>query len=71
MKYTYSFVVWPDETWDSWPRAVFDYFQVFRYRTEMRFTEEEFERFRSEMGHAGFTLRECTRTPHVEPEPVY
>jgi len=70
MKYVYSFVVWPDETWDH-PRALFDYFRVFRRRTEMTIGEAEFERFRSEMGHAGFTLREATRRPDVEPEPVH
>lgn len=70
MKYVYSFVVWPDETWTH-PRALFDYFRVFRRRTELTFTEPEFEQFRSEMGRAGYTLRECTRRPEVEPEPVY
>ena len=70
MKYVYSFVVWPDETWD-FDRAVFDYFRVFRRRTEMHLTEEEFERFRSGMGHHGLTLREVTRRLDVEPEPVF
>ncbi len=69
MKYTYSFVVWPDETWD-FDRAVYDYFRVFRRRVEMHFTEDEFERFRSGMGHHGFTLREVTRVPRQEPEVV-
>lgn len=69
MKYIYSFVVWPDETWNH-PRALFDYFRVFQGRTEMHFTPEKFERFRSEMGHAGFTIRECMRRPLVEWEVV-
>ena len=69
MKYVYSFVAWPDETW-KFDRAVYDYFRVFRRRTEMHFTEAEFERFRSGMGHHGLTLREVTRRLDVEPEPV-
>jgi hypothetical protein len=69
VSYVYSFVVWPDETWD-FDRAVYDYFRVFRRRTEMHFTADEFERFRSGMGHHGFTLREVTRRPDVEPEAV-
>lgn len=69
VKYVYSFVVWPDETWD-FDKAVFDYFRVFRRRVEMHFTEEEFERFRSGMGHHGLTLREVTRRPYVQPEVV-
>lgn len=67
--YLYSFVVWPSETW-GFDRAVYDYFRVFRHRTEMRFTEEAFERFRSGMGHHGLTLRELTRLPYVEPESI-
>jgi hypothetical protein len=70
MKYVYSFVVWPDETWD-FDRAVFDLFNVLTGRVEMQFTAEDFERFRSRLSHHGFTLREVTRRPHVQPEPVY
>jgi hypothetical protein len=69
MKYVYSFVVWPDETW-NFDHAVYEYFRVFRRRTEMHFTEEEFRRFRSGMEHHGLTLREVTRRPYVDPEPV-
>ena len=69
MKYVYSFVVWPDEDW-GWDPAVFNYFHVFRRRTEMYFTEKEFEQFRSGMGNDGLTLRECTRRPYVDPEPI-
>ena len=69
MKYVYSFVVWPDETW-GFDRSVFDFFRIFRRRTEMHFTEEDFERFRSGMGHSGLTLREVTRVIYVKPESV-
>jgi hypothetical protein len=70
MKYIYSFVVWPDEGWKFDP-AVYAYFRVFRKRTEMHFTDEEFERFRSGMGHHGLTLREVARVPYVKPENVW
>lgn len=70
MVYVYSFVVWPDETWDSWPRSVFVLFDVLTVRVEMKFAPEEFERFRSELGHTGFTLRECVRRPLVQLESV-
>jgi len=69
MAYKYSFVVWPDETW-NFDKAVYHYFRIFRRRTEMAFTEDEFERFRSGMGHHGLTLREVTRVLAVEPESV-
>jgi hypothetical protein len=70
VKYVYSFVVWPDET-RNFNRVLFDYFRVFRRRTEMHFTEADFERFRKEMLLDGFTLREVSRVPYIEPESVY
>jgi hypothetical protein len=69
MKYVYSFVVWPDETW-NFDRAVYDLFRVLTSRVEMHFTEGEFERFRSALSHHGLTLREATRRPYVRPESV-
>jgi hypothetical protein len=69
-KYLYSFVVWPSEGFPH-SRALFTYFRVFRRRTEMRLTEAEWEAFRSEMTSDGFSLREVTRVPFVEPESVY
>jgi hypothetical protein len=69
MKYVYSFVPWPDETWE-FDRAVYDLFRVFTRRVEMHFTAEGFERFRSDLSHHGFTLREVTRRPFAKPEVV-
>jgi hypothetical protein len=70
MKYVYSFVTWPDETW-GFDRAVFDLFKVLTARVEMQFTERDFELFRSRLSHHGLTLREVTRRPFVQPEPVH
>lgn len=68
-KYTYEFSVWPAETW-GFKRAMFDLFRMLNGRVEMPFTEAEFERFRSELNHDGFTLREIERVPYHEPEGV-
>ena len=70
MRYTYSFSVWPSETW-GFTRALFDFFRVINTQAEMVFTEEQFEQFRSALSHDGFTLREIERWPYVEPEPVF
>lgn len=69
MKYVYCFAVWPDETW-GFERAVCDLFAHLEWRVEMEFTEEEFERFRSGLSHAGLSLREIERWPQQEPETV-
>jgi hypothetical protein len=69
MPYIYSFVVWPDETWKH-GGAMYTYFKLFHRRTEMRFTQEDFEKFRSDMGHYGFILREIERQLYVTPEVV-
>lgn len=68
-KYLYYFDVWPDETWNH-PRALFDFFRIYHRTVEKVFTEDEFQRFRSEMGHAGFTLRGVTRRLYTELEAV-
>lgn len=70
MKYTYSFSVWPDETWSSIERPVFDLFRMLNMRVEMEFTKDEFERFRSGLSHHGLTLREVERVPAAKPEMV-
>lgn len=69
MTYIYSFVIWPDETCD-FTKSLFRYFRVFRKRTEMTMTEEQFKEFKLELEHDGFSLRECTRYKYVEPEQV-
>lgn len=69
MKYVYSFSVWPDETWGFEP-AIYELFRHLEWRVEMQFTEAEFERFRSQLSHAGLSLREIERWPQQEPETV-
>lgn len=69
MKYAYTFSLWPDETW-GFDRALFDVFRLLQTRVEMNFSEEEFEAFRSQLSHHGFTLRAVVRAPYHEPEPV-
>jgi hypothetical protein len=69
MKYVYSFSVWPHETWGFKP-SLFRVFEMLTGRVEMVFTHEEFERFRSELSHDGFTMREIERTPCQKPETV-
>ena len=68
-RFTYSFSVWPAETWD-FSRALFDLFRCINTRIDMEFTEPDFERFRSFLNHDGFTLREVTRIPYMKPELV-
>jgi hypothetical protein len=69
MRYVYTFSIWPDETW-GFNRALFDVFRLLNTRLAMPFTPEEFEAFRSELSHDGFTLRAITRVPYREPEVV-
>lgn len=68
-KYNYSFSVWPSETF-GFRRSLFSAFQLLATRIEMGFTEKEFERFRSELSHDGFTVREIERAEFVIPEMV-
>jgi hypothetical protein len=68
-EYTYSFSVWPSETW-GFSRSVFDLFQFLNSRVEMTMTAQGFEEFRSGLSRSGFTLREVERVPYVEPEPL-
>lgn len=69
MRYTYTFGIWPDETW-GFGQGVFGLFKMLSDRLEVVATEEDFERFRSEVSHAGITLRCIERVPYVEPEAV-
>jgi hypothetical protein len=68
-EFIYAFHVWPDETW-GFRSATFDFFKMGCARVEMRFTHDEFERFRSSLSHDGFTLREIERWPYFAPERV-
>ena len=65
--FSYSFSVWPDETWKFDP-AVHELFRIMSGRIELQFTAAKFERFRSGLSHHGITLREITRVPVSEPE---
>jgi hypothetical protein len=69
MKYAYTFNVWPDETRD-FSQAIFDVFRLIKPRIEMHFTEAEFEQFRSDLNHQGFTLRAIVRVPYTKPEVI-
>lgn len=65
--YDYEFSVWPAE--HGWESAVYE---VFRHvpRICIPATENQFRAFRSSLERSGLTLRETTRIPHHEPEPV-
>jgi hypothetical protein len=68
--WTYSFKVWPDED-HGWPGAVFDAFVLMRTEQERRFTEAEFNAFRTELRGAGLNLEAIERRqPYCAPEPV-
>jgi len=67
MKYTYSFSVWPDASW-NFEKAVYYLFSFLNDRIEINFTKEEFEEFRSSLSHHGITLHEVERIPYFEPE---
>jgi len=69
MKYAYRFSLWPDETW-GFNSALFDVFLLFNTRVELTFTEAEFEAFRSQLSHDGFTMRGIVRVQYQEPEVV-
>jgi hypothetical protein len=69
MEFVYSFAVWPDER-KGFDPAVFDLFRMLQGRVEMRFTEEQFNRFRAGLARHGLTLREVERVPYMEPEAV-
>lgn len=66
-RWDYEFSVWPRE--DSVPE-IFLLFRSMSGRVVMTVTEQEFGGFRERLGAWGLTLREITRTPYAEPEPV-
>lgn len=70
MKYLYSFVVWPDPGHGGHTEALFDYFRVFRRRTEMAFTPEEYKTFVEGLERAGYLLHEVRRRPDTAWESV-
>lgn len=70
MIFTYTFQVWPSESWPDHTHAMFHLFRLLSCRVEDQFTEREFEAFRSLLSHQGITLREVERVPYHEPESV-
>jgi hypothetical protein len=68
VRYVYEFSAWPAER--SFNRAVYDLFRQMTTRIAMEFTEEEFDLFRDALNSNGITLREISRVPYQEPEPV-
>jgi len=67
--YTYSFCVWPHDL-AGFSKDLFDVFAMISDHVEMDFTEEAFNRFRSELEHDGFTLREIERWQCSERENI-
>jgi hypothetical protein len=65
--YDYEFSVWPAE--GRWEPAVHEVFR-FMHRIEITKTSAGFRFFRDTLEQGGFSLREVTRTPHADPEPV-
>ena len=65
-EFLYRFTVWPDDQW-GYGRSVFQVFEAMDSRLEMRLSEDGFERFRLNLSHNGFALREVERTACVEP----
>ena len=65
--YDYEFSVWPAPT--GWEKPVYGIFQNCP-RMVMTFTEPGYAEFRASAERSGLTLREVTRIPHHEPEPV-
>lgn len=61
--YTFSFVVWPDET-REWCSAVFLVFEAMKSRIEVVMKPGDFLSFRGDLGKAGLTLREIERVPY-------
>jgi len=66
-QYDFEFSVWPAE--HRWEGAVYELFRHLP-RISMPATENQFRTFRTSLERSGFTIREATRVPHHEPEPV-
>lgn len=66
-EYDYEFSVWPSD--EGWERPVYEVFRSFP-RVCITMTEDEFQPFRDALERSGFTLREASRVPHYEPEPL-
>jgi hypothetical protein len=64
--YNYRFTVCPDDQWGyGW--SVAKVFEAVDARLEMRLSEDDFERFRLNLSHNGFLMRDVERTACVEP----
>lgn len=67
--FMYCFSVWPDEALD-FDKAIYLLFEAMGTRTELQYTEAEFNTFRAGLAKHGLTLREIERVPYVDPETV-
>lgn len=69
--FDYSFSVWPLEQacGGQWELSTYDLFRMYP-RVWMAFTEDAWNDYRSSLERQGFTIRECERQPHHEPEMV-
>ena len=65
--FDYEFSVWPAE--HGWERSVYELFRSIP-RISIMMGDDQFQLFRDSLGRSGFTLREGTRVPHHEPEPI-
>jgi hypothetical protein len=67
LEYDYEFSVWPHDR--GWESAVYEVFRHFP-RICLTAAENQFCVLQDSLERSGFTLRETTRVPHYEPEPV-
>lgn len=67
LEYDYEFSVWPHER--GWEDPVYEVFRHFP-RVCLTVTEAQFCVLQESLERSGFTLREATRVPHQQPEPV-
>jgi len=67
--YSYSFCIWPHEKW-NFPHSVFEVFECLKGRIEFDWTEEHFEKVRSDLSHYGLVMHEIARRLFHEEEIV-
>ena len=68
-KYEYSFCLWPDEKW-NFPKGYFEAFELLKTRIVFVWTEEHFNKVRSELSHHGLVMHEISRRPFIIDETV-
>jgi len=67
--YEYGFTLWPDGKW-NFPSTIFEVFDLYKYRVECIWTEEHFNKVRSDLSHIGLVMHEISRRPHIKEEVV-